>query len=66
MQSYHGKRTTSAGGVGNGESGRAASTAARTPYPGNIGVLDLLYFWFAPTLCYQPDYPKSEKVCACV
>ncbi|CAN0495170.1 unnamed protein product [Hapterophycus canaliculatus] len=34
-------------------------TASRTQYPSNIGVLDMLYFWFAPTLCYQPDYPRS-------
>lgn len=32
-----------------------------TRYPGNIGVLYLLYFWFAPTLCNQPDYPKAES-----
>ncbi|CAM9832922.1 unnamed protein product, partial [Ectocarpus sp. 13 AM-2016] len=36
-------------------------TATITHYPDNIGVLNLLYFWFAPTLCYQPDYPRSAE-----
>lgn len=30
-------------------------------YPSNITALNLLYFWFAPTLCYQPTYPRSKK-----
>ncbi|CAO3641390.1 unnamed protein product [Cunninghamella blakesleeana] len=30
-------------------------------YPNNIKVGNLLYFFFAPTLCYQPSYPRSEK-----
>ncbi|CAG8598328.1 12828_t:CDS:2 [Ambispora gerdemannii] len=28
-------------------------------YPNNITLKDLFYFWFAPTLCYQPSYPRS-------
>lgn len=31
------------------------------PYPQNITLPNLCYFWWAPTLCYQPYYPQSEK-----
>ncbi|CAN0509497.1 unnamed protein product [Ectocarpus sp. 8 AP-2014] len=58
------------GGGGGGDPAAAAErrtngdvdTATITHYPDNIGVLSLLYFWFAPTLCYQPDYPRSAEV----
>jgi diacylglycerol O-acyltransferase 1 len=32
------------------------------PYPKNITVGNLCYFWWAPTLVYQPVYPRSEKI----
>ncbi|USW51845.1 Putative membrane bound O-acyl transferase, MBOAT, diacylglycerol O-acyltransferase 1 [Septoria linicola] len=32
------------------------------PYPQNINFLNLCYFWWAPTLVYQPVYPRSEKI----
>ncbi|KAI1319071.1 hypothetical protein EDD11_004960 [Mortierella claussenii] len=28
-------------------------------YPDNITVKNLAYFWMAPTLCYQPSYPRT-------
>ncbi|KAF9133283.1 hypothetical protein BGW39_010100 [Mortierella sp. 14UC] len=28
-------------------------------YPDNVTFKDMAYFWFAPTLCYQPSYPRS-------
>ncbi|KAF9904987.1 hypothetical protein EC991_002169 [Linnemannia zychae] len=28
-------------------------------YPDNITFKDMAYFWLAPTLCYQPSYPRS-------
>ncbi|KAF9970756.1 hypothetical protein BGZ73_006479 [Actinomortierella ambigua] len=28
-------------------------------YPNNIRLTNILYFWFAPTLCYQPSYPRT-------
>ncbi|KAF9435688.1 hypothetical protein BGZ76_005733 [Entomortierella beljakovae] len=28
-------------------------------YPENITPKNLTYFWFAPTLCYQPSYPRT-------
>lgn len=30
-------------------------------YPNNVNAKNLLYFFFAPTLCYQPSYPRSPK-----
>lgn len=32
------------------------------PYPKNISIGNLVYFWWAPTLVYQPAYPRSEKI----
>jgi diacylglycerol O-acyltransferase-1 len=32
------------------------------PYPQNISVGNLSYFWWAPTLVYQPVYPRSGRV----
>ena len=32
------------------------------PYPRNITVGNLVYFWWAPTLVYQPVYPQSERI----
>lgn len=31
------------------------------PYPQNINFLNLCYFWWAPTLVYQPVYPRTAK-----
>ncbi|OGM44942.1 diacylglycerol O-acyltransferase (DgaT) [Aspergillus bombycis] len=32
------------------------------PYPRNITLGNLVYFWLAPTLVYQPVYPRSPKI----
>ncbi|OAA58604.1 membrane bound O-acyltransferase [Niveomyces insectorum RCEF 264] len=32
---------------------------ARCPYPRNITLGNLVYFWCAPTLVYQPVYPRT-------
>lgn len=32
------------------------------PYPSNITLSNLLYFMLAPTLCYQPVYPRTERI----
>ncbi|ODQ53676.1 hypothetical protein SAICODRAFT_91538 [Saitoella complicata NRRL Y-17804] len=29
-------------------------------YPQNISVRNIMYFWWAPTLVYQPSYPRSN------
>lgn len=34
---------------------------ASCPYPQNITLNNLCYFWWAPTLVYQPVYPRSPK-----
>jgi diacylglycerol O-acyltransferase-1 len=31
------------------------------PYPNNITIKNLSYFWWAPTLVYQPVYPMNER-----
>ena len=32
------------------------------PYPKNITLGNLSYFWWAPTLVYQPVYPRSSEI----
>lgn len=32
------------------------------PYPQNISLGNLSYFWWAPTLVYQPVYPRTESI----
>ncbi|KAH9219870.1 MBOAT, membrane-bound O-acyltransferase family-domain-containing protein [Leptodontidium sp. 2 PMI_412] len=32
------------------------------PYPHNITLSNLTYFWWAPTLVYQPVYPRTAKI----
>ncbi|KAG0245319.1 hypothetical protein BGX31_007517 [Mortierella sp. GBA43] len=29
-------------------------------YPDNVKFLNMAYFWLAPTLCYQPSYPRTK------
>jgi len=31
-------------------------------YPQNINMKNLCYFWWAPTLVYQPVYPRTDKI----
>jgi diacylglycerol O-acyltransferase-1 len=35
---------------------------SQCPYPNNITLGNLCYFWWAPTLVYQPCYPRSERI----
>ena len=32
------------------------------PYPKNLALSNLVYFWWAPTLVYQPVYPRTESI----
>lgn len=34
----------------------------KCPYPQNITFGNLTYFWWAPTLVYQPVYPRTPKI----
>lgn len=35
---------------------------AECPYPKNITMKNLCYFWWAPTLVYQPVYPRTDSI----
>ena len=35
---------------------------SKCPYPNNITLRNICYFWWAPTLVYQPYYPRNEKI----
>ncbi|XP_032112019.1 diacylglycerol O-acyltransferase 1 isoform X1 [Sapajus apella] len=43
---------------------KASSTAAlhTVSYPDNLTYCDLYYFLFAPTLCYELNYPRSPRI----
>lgn len=38
------------------------STYSSCPYPQNVNFKNLCYFWWAPTLVYQPVYPRTDKI----
>jgi len=31
-------------------------------YPDNLNVKDLVYFFFAPTLCYELNFPRNDRI----
>ena len=31
-------------------------------YPDNLSLKDIYYFWFAPTLCYELNFPRSGRI----
>ncbi|PNY23662.1 O-acyltransferase [Tolypocladium capitatum] len=35
---------------------------SKCPYPQNITMSNLVYFWWAPTLVYQPVYPRTDNI----
>ncbi|KAI1369222.1 diacylglycerol O-acyltransferase [Xylaria arbuscula] len=45
-----------------GELAAVPEIYASCPYPENITMGNLTYFWWAPTLIYQPVYPRTEKI----
>ncbi|XP_023325908.1 diacylglycerol O-acyltransferase 1 isoform X2 [Eurytemora carolleeae] len=30
-------------------------------YPDNLNIRDIYYFWFAPTLCYEINFPRTRR-----
>ncbi|KAK0630667.1 MBOAT, membrane-bound O-acyltransferase family-domain-containing protein [Bombardia bombarda] len=45
-----------------GELGALPEIYSQCPYPDNITVGNLVYFWWAPTLVYQPVYPRTDRI----
>jgi diacylglycerol O-acyltransferase-1 len=35
---------------------------SQCPYPQNVSLSNLTYFWWAPTLVYQPVYPRTARI----
>ena len=31
-------------------------------YPDNLHLWDIYYFWLAPTLCYEVNFPRSQRI----
>ncbi|KAI9729438.1 MAG: hypothetical protein M1834_006819 [Cirrosporium novae-zelandiae] len=44
------------------ESSSLPAIYASCPYPQNITLKNLTYFWWAPTLVYQPVYPRTNSI----
>ena len=40
--------------------GNASSIVVQ--YPDNLSLKDIYYFWFAPTLCYELNFPRSGRI----
>uniref|UniRef100_A0A8C7RJZ7 O-acyltransferase n=1 Tax=Oncorhynchus mykiss TaxID=8022 RepID=A0A8C7RJZ7_ONCMY len=38
------------------------SSVSTVSYPGNVTLRDLYYFVFAPTLCYELNFPRSPRI----
>uniref|UniRef100_A0A8C6SWN7 O-acyltransferase n=1 Tax=Neogobius melanostomus TaxID=47308 RepID=A0A8C6SWN7_9GOBI len=36
--------------------------SSKVCYPGNLTIKDMYYFAFAPTLCYELNFPRSPKI----
>ena len=45
-----------------GELDQVPNLYSRCPYPQNITMSNLCYFWWAPTLVYQPTYPRASTI----
>ena len=45
---------------GHGDGGKKSAGAGA--YPRNITVSNFAYFLVVPTLCYQPVYPRSDRI----
>uniref|UniRef100_G3P2L8 O-acyltransferase n=1 Tax=Gasterosteus aculeatus aculeatus TaxID=481459 RepID=G3P2L8_GASAC len=41
---------------------RSLSSGRKVCYPGNLTIRDMFYFVFAPTLCYELNFPRSPNV----
>ena len=31
-------------------------------WPNNLGVVDIYFFWLAPTLCYELNFPRTSRI----
>ncbi|BFZ19815.1 hypothetical protein BsWGS_22854 [Bradybaena similaris] len=59
----HKFKRSSSGNVLNGGQSTAVSCAGnRQRYPDNLNARDLAYFMFAPTLCYELNFPRSARI----
>lgn len=46
----------------NGKNDITKSGGSLVQYPDNLHLKDLLYFLFAPTLCYELNFPRTERI----
>uniref|UniRef100_A0A8C2DF54 O-acyltransferase n=1 Tax=Cyprinus carpio TaxID=7962 RepID=A0A8C2DF54_CYPCA len=40
----------------------SSAMQSHVSYPGNLSLRDMYYFVFAPTLCYELNFPRSESI----
>jgi diacylglycerol O-acyltransferase-1 len=48
--------------TGNSSNTSTGSKSAIVTYPNNLNVKDFIYFLFAPTLCYELNFPSSPSI----
>ena len=41
---------------------RDSSGTEVVQYPDNLSLTDIYYFWMAPTLCYELNFPRSGRI----
>uniref|UniRef100_A0A2C9K594 O-acyltransferase n=1 Tax=Biomphalaria glabrata TaxID=6526 RepID=A0A2C9K594_BIOGL len=56
------KRRSSSGNIADDQSANNAVSKTLQSYPDNLNVRDLAYFMFAPTLCYELNFPRSARI----
>ncbi|XP_059167805.1 diacylglycerol O-acyltransferase 1-like isoform X2 [Physella acuta] len=56
------KRRSSSGNLDVSQKSNNTATEVTQSYPGNLNVKDLAYFMFAPTLCYELNFPRSARI----
>ena len=39
-----------------------SQTPRPTSWPNNLTLTDIYYFWFAPTLCYELNFPRTSRI----
>ncbi|CAB4061521.1 DGAT1 [Lepeophtheirus salmonis] len=56
------KKKASVRNFGDINSNKKEENEGTVHYPDNLSVRDLTYFWYAPTLCYELNFPRMDRI----
>jgi len=45
-----------------GQNVSSSQTTKPVVWPANLGVVDIYFFWLAPTLCYELNFPRTSRI----